>query len=64
MLALTTSRAIAAWHGHDFWLSRNGHGVGFWDLTELGEVGNALSRACTKFQNINLYVGDDGKVYA
>ena len=31
--------------GHDFWLTRNGHGAGFWDRG-LGEVGDALSEAC------------------
>lgn len=28
--------------GRDFWLTRNGHGVGFWDRG-LGEVGEKLS---------------------
>src|ERR1700722_11654535 len=27
--------------GHDFWLSRNGHGSGFWDRG-LGELGDRL----------------------
>lgn len=32
--------------GHDFWLTRNGHGCGFWDrgLGELGDWLTALSR--------------------
>lgn len=25
--------------GHDFWLTRNGHGAGFWDRDELGPIG-------------------------
>ncbi len=49
---------------HDFWLTRNGHGAGFWDgdwpingdkLTAM--VGGA------DFPEIDLYVGDDGKIY-
>jgi len=51
--------------GHDFWLTRCGHGVGYWDRG-LGEVGDRLSAACghgTKFPNIDLYVGDDGKIH-
>jgi hypothetical protein len=30
--------------GHDFWLTRNGHGAGFWDRG-LGKVGDQLSEA-------------------
>jgi hypothetical protein len=48
--------------GHDFWLTRNGHGAGFWDRG-LGEVGDRLSEACKPYGEVNLYVGDDGKVY-
>lgn len=48
--------------GHDFWLTRNGHGAGFWDRG-LGQVGVALTLAAHKFPAIDLYVGDDGKIY-
>jgi hypothetical protein len=48
--------------GHDFWLTRNGHGAGFWDRG-LGEVGDRLSDACKPYGEVYLYVGDDGKVY-
>lgn len=35
----------AAQAGHDFWLTRNGHGAGFWDRKPLdGELGEALTR--------------------
>lgn len=34
--------------GHDFWLTRNGHGVGFWDRG-LGELGDKLTEACKAF---------------
>ena len=30
--------------GHDFWLTRNGHGAGFWDRG-LGEIGDRLTKA-------------------
>lgn len=49
--------------GHDFWLTRNHHGAGFWDR-KLGEVGDRLTQACKAFPEIDLYVGDDGKIYA
>ena len=46
---------------HDFWLTRNGHGVGFWDR-DLGEVGDKLTKAC-EYTEVDLYVGDDNKLY-
>lgn len=51
--------------GHDFWLTRNGHGAGFWDRG-LGCLGEKLSNACghgTDFKAVSLYKGDDGKLY-
>jgi len=48
--------------GHDFWLTRNGHGAGFWDRG-LGALGDRLSKACKPYGSVDLYVGDDGKVY-
>ena len=53
---------IDEYAGHDFWLTRNGHGVGFWDRG-LDELGDRLSDAAHKFGETNLYVGDDGKIY-
>lgn len=55
---LTPERA-----GHDFWLTRNGHGAGFWD-EGLGALGNDLTKASKAYGSCDLYVGDDGKVYA
>lgn len=51
--------------GHDFWLTRCGHGTGFWDRNELDEngLGERLTKACKMFGSINLYLGDDGKIY-
>lgn len=49
--------------GHDFWLTRNGHGAGFWDRG-LGATGEALTRDAKAHGSVDLYVGDDGKVYA
>ena len=50
--------------GHDFWLNRNGHGVGFWDgdWTPRG-LAERLSQACKGFGSFDLYVADDGKVH-
>lgn len=47
--------------GHDFWLTRNGHGAGFWDRG-LGELGERLSKASKVYGSVDLYVTDAGKV--
>jgi hypothetical protein len=49
--------------GHDFWLTRNGHGAGFWDRG-LGERGDRLSAMARPYGEVNLYVADDGSVSA
>lgn len=47
---------------HDFWLTRNGHGAGFWDRG-LGDVGEELTQVAKAYGSADLYVGDDGKVH-
>jgi hypothetical protein len=49
--------------GHDFWLTRCGHGAGFWDGDWL-EAGDRLTEACEKYPEVGLYVGDDGLIYS
>jgi hypothetical protein len=49
--------------GHDFWLTRCGHGVGFWDRG-MGDLGKRLTEACKAYGSLDLYVGDDGQIYA
>lgn len=56
------SELDAAQCGHDFWLTRNGHGAGFWDRG-LGELGERLSEACKAYRGVDLYVGDDGLIH-
>ena len=48
--------------GHDFWLTRNRHGAGFWDRG-LGPVGDALTEWAHSFGESDVYVGDDGRLY-
>ncbi len=48
--------------GHDFWLTRNRHGTGFWDRG-LGDVGDRLTAAAHPHGDCALYKGDDGKIY-
>jgi hypothetical protein len=46
--------------GHDFWLTRNGHGAGFWDRG-LKTTGDQLTEATkTRFKSVDVYVTDDG----
>ncbi len=48
--------------GHDFWLTRNHHGAGFWDGGYSKDVGDRLTVAAHKYGEVDLYVGDDGRV--
>ena len=48
--------------GHDFWLTRNRHGCGFWDR-DLGIVGDRLTEASGKWGECHVEVGDDGRIY-
>lgn len=48
--------------GHDFWLTRNHHGAGFWDRG-LGELGKKLTQAAHDCGGCDAYRGDDEKVY-
>lgn len=41
--------------GHDFWLTRNRHGAGFWDRG-LGEIGTRLTDAAHVYGSVDLYV--------
>lgn len=47
--------------GHDFWLSRNGHGSGFFD--EGTPLDDQLQDAAERYGEYHLYVGDDGMIY-
>ncbi len=49
--------------GHDFWLTRNGHGAGFWDGDWTEPASTKLTEASKGFGECQLYVGDDGRLY-
>lgn len=63
--------------GHDFWLTRNGHGAGFWDgdwdapygnpegyiVPLYSTVGEYLTAMSKPYGSYDLYVGDDGMVH-
>lgn len=48
---------------HDFILTRNHHGAGFWDGDWREPYGAALTQLAHRFGELNSYVGDDGLVY-
>ena len=48
--------------GHDFFLTRNRHGVGYWDRG-LGELGERLTDAAHRLGEVSLYVAEDGLAY-
>lgn len=48
---------------HDFWLTRNHHGAGFWDGDYPEPLGKQLTDLAHSFGECDLYVGDDGRIY-
>lgn len=47
--------------GHDFALTRNGHGAGYWDRGT-GVTGEALTDQSKSYGSIDLYLDNDNKV--
>ena len=49
--------------GHDFWLTHNGHGAGFWDGRYPEDIGEKLTELCKGFidAHIDVYTDKDGK---
>ena len=45
---------------HDFWLTRNGLGAGFWDRGLPQDLSDALTEAAKAFGSFDLYDGIDG----
>ncbi len=49
--------------GHDFWLTRNGHGCGFWDGDWSEPQGSQLTDASKAFGSCEAILGDDGQIH-
>lgn len=49
--------------GHDFWLTRNRHGAGFWDGDYEDRDGRSLTDSAHAWGSCDWYVGDDGMIY-
>lgn len=50
--------------GHDFLLTRNHHGSGFWDGDWRADIGNRLTKAAHNYGEFDLYVGDDNRLHS
>jgi hypothetical protein len=48
--------------GHDFWLTSNNHSSGFWDDDYENELGKRLTELSHGY-SMDLYIGDDNKIY-
>jgi hypothetical protein len=49
--------------GHDFWLTRNGHGCGFWDGDWPEPDATTLTDASHRAGGSYIIVGDDGQLH-
>jgi hypothetical protein len=49
--------------GYDLYVTRVGHGVGFWEDEWSCAGGAALDACAEKMGNVDFYCGDDGKIY-
>jgi len=46
---------------HNFWLTRNGHGAGFWD-GDFADIGDELSDIAKDFGDCTVLTNDDGSL--
>lgn len=49
--------------GHDFWLTRNGHGAGFWDGDWEEPYASHMDKISKLAGEAEVYIGDDGLLY-
>ena len=50
--------------GHNFWLTRNRHGAGFWDGDYPEPEATRLTKASKAYGEFDLYVGNDGQIHS
>ena len=65
LLGINTDTLPLKQTAYDLWLTRNGHGVGFWDRPELygQDVADKLTRIAEEMGSQDIYPGDDGLLY-
>lgn len=47
---------------HDLWLTRQGHGAGFWDGDYGNRLGKDLTKLCESYREVNLFVDEQGVI--
>ncbi len=55
--------SVMAYAGHDLWLTRSGHGCGYWDGDWPKGLAEGLDKLAKEFGEFTLYIGDDGLIY-
>ena len=55
--------SVMACAGHDLWLTRCGHGCGYWDGDWPKGIAEGLDKLAKEFGEFSLYIGDDGLIY-
>ena len=48
--------------GHDLWLTRNGHGSGFWDRGYDNDISDILTNAAKSLGSAYLFLNEQGKI--
>jgi hypothetical protein len=48
---------------HDFWLTRNGHGAGYWDGDYGDELGRTLTDECKPYGGQHVWVDESGYLH-
>lgn len=62
--ALEATGADYSRHGHDFWLTRNGHGAGFWDRGYAPDVDKTLTDAAHSYGYANVMINRKRLVFS
>lgn len=61
-----TLATVGDWgqHGHDFWLTRNHHGAGFWDRGYDPKIGDMLTKWAHSYGGSDVYVNRKRLVFS
>ena len=62
MTALETGHDDWGQHGHDLWLTRQGHGTGFWDRGYPADISRQLTGAARDLGETSIYISDGAAV--
>jgi len=60
MAELETGHDDWGQHGHDLWLTRQGHGTGFWDRGYPADISRRITEAARELGEAAVDISDDG----